>query len=124
MPSRGVEIQQTTPQVTTMTPQMMETFKKSLRKDRWNKLDLGDKANYEHENVISRWAAERNKWVNVSDRGVLTCVLQRPSRLGQGEEDVRGGIPSGPIPENETEPTRLAVRRTMKQLSGPYNAFD
>ena len=41
-----------------------------------------------------------------------------------GEEDVRGGVSSGPIPQSETEPTRLAVRRTMKQLSGPYNAFD
>lgn len=37
---------------------------------------------------------------------------------------MRGGVSSGPIPQSETEPTRLAVRRTMKQLSGPYNAFD
>ena len=37
---------------------------------------------------------------------------------------MRGGVSSEPIPQNETEPTRLAVRRTMKQLSGPYNAFE
>lgn len=38
--------------------------------------------------------------------------------------DVRGNVTSGPIPQVETEPVRLAIRRTMKQLSGPYNAFD
>ena len=37
---------------------------------------------------------------------------------------MRGGLPSGPIPVSETEPQRLAIRRTMKQLSGPYSAFD
>ena len=50
---------------------------------------------------------------------------KRPTIGGQnGEPDVRGNIGSGAIPQSETEPTRLAVRRTMKQLSGPYNAFD
>ena len=31
---------------------------------------------------------------------------------------------SGPIPKEETDPTRLAIRRTMKQLSGPYKEFE
>ena len=37
---------------------------------------------------------------------------------------MRGDITSAPIPQSETEPTRLAIRRTMKQLSGPYSAFE
>lgn len=28
------------------------------------------------------------------------------------------------IPKEETDPTRLAIRRTMKQLSGPYKEFE
>ena len=31
---------------------------------------------------------------------------------------------SGPIPKEDTDKTRLAIRRTMKQLSGPYSAFE
>lgn len=31
---------------------------------------------------------------------------------------------AGPIPRDENDPTRQAVRRTMKQLSGPYKEFD
>lgn len=31
---------------------------------------------------------------------------------------------AGPIPREENDPTRQAVRRTMKQLSGPYKEFD
>lgn len=31
---------------------------------------------------------------------------------------------AGPIPKEETDPTRLAIRRTMKQLSGPYKEFE
>ncbi len=37
---------------------------------------------------------------------------------------MRGQITSGPIPQSETELTRMEIRRTMKQLSGPYSAFD
>ena len=37
---------------------------------------------------------------------------------------MRGTVQSGPIPQSETDSTRLAVRRTMKQLSGPYGSFD
>ena len=37
---------------------------------------------------------------------------------------MRGKTASGPIPQSETDATRQAVRRTMKQLSGPYSAFD
>ena len=40
------------------------------------------------------------------------------------EMDVRGPITSGPIPQSDLEPVRLAVRRTMKQLSGPYSPFE
>ena len=31
---------------------------------------------------------------------------------------------AGPIPRDENDPTRQVVRRTMKQLSGPYKEFD
>ena len=31
---------------------------------------------------------------------------------------------AGPIPKEETDPCRLAIRRTMKQLSGPYKEFE
>ena len=36
------------------------------------------------------------------------------------EDDVRGPVTSGALPEIETDPVHQAVRRTMKQLSGPY----
>ena len=42
----------------------------------------------------------------------------------EAEADVRGPVTSGPIPQSDSEPVRLAVRRTMKQLSGPYSPFD
>ena len=37
---------------------------------------------------------------------------------------VLGGNQAGPIPREETDSTRLAIRRTMKQLSGPYKEFE
>ena len=53
-------------------------------------------------------------------------MVQRTPQIGgaNGEQDVRGTMQSGPIPQSETDSTRLAVRRTMKQLSGPYSPFD
>ena len=57
---------------------------------------------------------------------LMPCFVQRqPVKTGpDAEEDVRGPVTSGPLPQSDTEPVRLAVRRTMKQLSGPYSAFE
>ena len=39
------------------------------------------------------------------------------------ESDVKGDIPCAAIPEEERAPVRLSIKRTMKQLTGPYSAF-
>lgn len=63
--------------------------------------------------------------ISVISNEPLVFVQRQPVKQGQNaEDDVRGPVSSGPIPQSDTEPVRLAVRRTMKQLSGPYSAFD
>ena len=110
-----------------MTPQLTEAFKKSLKSNRWNAIDLGAAANYTNDNMVARWITEKNQWLQVSwifDSNVLV-IQARPTVGGPaGEPDVRGNIQSGAIPQSESDATRMAVRRTMKQLSGPYSAFD
>lgn len=96
-----------------MSNEMKEIFKKSLNNKRWSALDLGKNENYEHAAVVARWDTERNKWLH-----------RRPKVGAEGEQDVRNGVPSGQIPESDVDPVRLSIRRTMKQLSGPYNSFD
>jgi hypothetical protein len=41
-------------------------MKKTLKKDRWNLLDLGDHKNYTAEAVSDRWDKKRNEWLAVS----------------------------------------------------------
>ena len=63
-----------------MTPQMQAMFKKSLKSNRWKKIDLGEPGNYTHENMVNRWNVEKNKW-----------LTKRPQVGGpNGEADVRG----------------------------------
>jgi len=102
-----------------MTPQLIAIFKKSLRSDRWDSLDLGPPEHYTHENMVARWFVEKNKWLEVSELIAsvtsILCAQRVPVKTGpNAEPDVRGAVTSGPIPQNETEPVRLAVRRTMK----------
>ena len=124
------DVQSTSASVTQMTPQLTEIFKKSLKANRWDHINLGTPEQYTHDKMIDRWNIEKNKWLNVSIFEMSNSYLseQRKPVIGSGatgtEADVRGTIGSGPIPTSETEPTRLAVRRTMKQLSGPYSAFE
>ena len=47
-----------------------------------------------------------------------------PTIQKKGNKEVLGEMMAGPIPREENDPTRQAVRRTMKQLSGPYKEFD
>ena len=60
--------------------------------------------------MVARWDTEKNRW------------LQRRANMAgpDAEDDVRGPVTSGALPEIETDPVHQAVRRTMKQLSGPY----
>jgi hypothetical protein len=46
-----------------MTPQLTNIFKKSLKSDRWDKIDLGSAADYTHDNMVNRWVVEKNKWL-------------------------------------------------------------
>ena len=41
----------------------------------------------------------------------------------EAEDDVRGPVSSGPIPDRHQDALRYAVKRTMRQLSGPYQPF-
>ena len=39
---------------------------KSLKKDRWQGIDLGEPSNYTNDAMVKRWTVEKNKWLNVS----------------------------------------------------------
>jgi len=65
-PQRSAELQQTTAQMTEMTPSLQEIFKRSLKSNRWESIDLGPPANYTHENMVNRWTVEKNRWLQVS----------------------------------------------------------
>lgn len=54
-----------------LSPELKEIMKASLRKDRWDPLDLGKPENYTSEAVQARWEKHRTDWVNVS-RVMLT----------------------------------------------------
>ena len=95
-----------------MTPQMQAMFKKSLKSNRWDHINLGPNGAYTHENMVARWVQEKNKWKN-----------RQPVFDGEeAERDVRGAVTSGPIP-GKTSGRHDLVRRTMKQLTGPYTEF-
>ena len=49
-----------------ITKEMKTILRKSLRKERWEGLDLGQPTNYTHSAVTERWTTEKNKWLNVS----------------------------------------------------------
>ena len=67
---------------------------------------MGASEAYTHDNMINRWNSEKNKW-----------LTKRPQIGGpNGEPDVRGTVTSGMLPQSEVSPTRLGIRRTMKQL--------
>ena len=65
-PSRQVEIQKTNAKVTQLTPELTNIFKKSLKSNRWDHINLGAAAEYTHENMVNRWVQEKNKWLKVS----------------------------------------------------------
>ena len=56
-------IQKTTISVTQMTPQLQDIFKKSLKSNRWDAINLGEQAAYTHDNMVNRWVVEKNKWL-------------------------------------------------------------
>lgn len=62
-PEKVKQIQKTGPEVVLMTNQLTAIFKKSLKSNRWNKLDLGAHAEYTHENMINHWVIQKNKWL-------------------------------------------------------------
>ena len=45
---------------------MKAIMKRSLKKDRWNPLNLGANSNYSSESVAARWEKSRSEWLNVS----------------------------------------------------------
>ena len=49
-----------------MTSELSAIFKKSLKSNRWEKIDLGPAENYTHDNMVARWVVEKNKWLHVS----------------------------------------------------------
>lgn len=97
-----------------MTPELTAIMKKSLKSNRWESFVLPNKQDYTNDAMVSRWVTEKNKWLNVSNKRWLPlacvyvccltlrllCLLQRQPTIGgaNGEEDVRGGVTSGPIP--------------------------
>lgn len=60
------DIKKTDANTILMTPQLTAIFKKSLKSNRWDALDLGAKDNYTHDNMVNRWVVEKNKWLQVS----------------------------------------------------------
>ena len=66
VPQRSAELQQTTQSVTEISPEMHAIFKRSLKSNRWEAIDLGPPQNYTHDNMVNRWTVEKNKWLHVS----------------------------------------------------------
>lgn len=50
----------------TVSQELKDIMKKSLKQDRWNPLDLGDHKNYTAEAVSERWEKNRREWLAVS----------------------------------------------------------
>ena len=88
-------------------------MKRSLKSNRVEAINLGTAENYTHDNMVNRWNTEKNKWLE-----------RRQVKTGpDAEEDVCGPVTMGELPEDETDAVHMVVRRTMKQLSGPYQPF-
>ena len=51
---------------TDITKELRTMMKKSLKKDRWEGIELHEAKNYTHDNVLERWTIEKNKWLDVS----------------------------------------------------------
>ena len=49
-----------------ITKELKQIMKKSLKRDRWEGINLHEAKNYTHDNVLDRWTIEKNKWLNVS----------------------------------------------------------
>ena len=113
-PEKVKQIQKTGPEVVLMTNQLTAIFKKSLKSNRWNKLDLGAPAEYTHENMINHWVIQKNKW------------LQRTPQIGgsDGEQDVKGTTPCGLLSQDATDSARLAAIEVLKKQIEPYGSFD
>ena len=59
-----------------MTPQLQAMFKKSLKSNRWDHINLGPPNQYTHDNMVNRWVVEKNKWLHVS-KHALPPPVQR-----------------------------------------------
>ena len=67
-----------------MTSELTAIFKKSLKSNRWNKIDLGPAENYTHDNMVARWVIEKNKWLHVSHNLMsLINIYFRNNRPGR-----------------------------------------
>ena len=51
---------------TTITKEIKAMMKKSLKKDRWDGIELHEPSNYTDKNMVDRWTIEKNKWLDVS----------------------------------------------------------
>lgn len=98
--------------------EVLELMRKSLKKDRWAPLELGDDKNYTAKAVQDRWTQQRNAWLVSTN---LLASLQKQKSTGA---DPRDKFPAGQIPQELTDPERRRVKRTMKALQGPYEGFN
>ena len=90
--------------VSQIPAELQAIISRSLKSNRWEAIDLGTAESYTHDNMVNRWNIEKNKWLQ-----------RRPVMTGaDAEEDVRGPVTSGPLPEIETDAVHISVRRTMK----------
>lgn len=49
-----------------ITNELRSLMVKSLKKERWEGIDLGSPENYTNTAMVDRWAEEKNKWLDVS----------------------------------------------------------
>lgn len=107
---------------TALTPELKEIMRQSLKKDRWEPLDLGAASNYTSEAVQARWEKSRQEWVNVSDETTDDC--QSDKNLGKNNEnDARGTEKTSTISPDPENLERRQIKRIMKSLQGPYDRF-
>ena len=60
-----MQVQETSDAVTKLSKEMRETFKKSLKKNRWEQINFCEQHEYTNDNVVGRWKEETGKWLAV-----------------------------------------------------------
>ena len=68
-----MQVQETSDAVTKLSKNMTETFKKSLKKDRWDAINFSEPHMFTNDAIVNRWKQETGKWLAV--RRKISCLI-------------------------------------------------